>query len=201
MVTLLLLISSLGASPDAHLYGDIPSDVPTYSVYVNDAKQGVVALRVENDWYREDVVDLQPGQRATWYFETPWAPQEPRFAPRGNVTYQREIESLRKERLQKGWKEAGYIFRKGPNGTQRIYEPHLEYAQRSQAMAQAVEDRLNPPLPENTVAVTQTDTPKKPGIFTLYGPHIIILLIGLAALGAIIKFTLVDKNDGWESVE
>ncbi len=198
---LLLIITTITAIEDAHLYGYIPGDIPTFSVYLNGEKQGVVALKLGDDWYRENEVNLSPGQRPTWYFETPWAPQAPQLELRGTVVYQREIDSLRKQRLSKGWEENGYTFEKGPNGVQRIYKAHIQYAQRSRTMALAIEEQLNPPVSEGSLGIQSSEEVKKPGVISLFGPHIIILLVGLLLLAIIIKTTLIDSEAGWDPIE
>lgn len=183
----LLLASLIAQAADPGMYsGAVPADVPTWRIVYEDGNEYFVGLRLGNEWYAENVFDLSPGQQITVVLDEPWN-QDWTFntMARKISSPMRETEVLRKARLEKGWRQAGYELITSDEGVIKpVPQGATQQAQRARQMSAAVMAKLNPP-PDAAIDLPSDRAPA--GFFSRWGAQIAIAVVGLLLVAVILK--------------
>lgn len=187
MHTLSILLFLLGADLSLDpFYGQIPKNVPTFSIEVGNAEQQFVAFRSKEAWvnHRDELADWQGPQNIEIVVDSPWLPQPAGTVILSRTRYNPETSIRRKQRLEQGWKEAGYEF----YGGVPVRKEELDYAKRAAEASRRLEASLTPP--EETGSSDETvgsEQPAAPGLLQRRGAQAAIILAGLGLIAAVLR--------------
>jgi len=167
----------------AAFLGEIPKGVPTYAIQMG--KESIFgAIEIGKQFTDTNGFEaLGKMGQLTVIRDTPWAPDR-------NTTTKPEIElgpresfRARQDRLSDGWKASPYEIVESADGWRQIPKLERELADRAQAEADKVYDKLYPPVPEEAA----TAPPLEPGFLAQYGRHIAVLVAALLSLAVVLK--------------
>jgi len=195
------------AQADEALFGNIPSNVPTFRLTLQGEDYGVVALVVGGEYWMERGTDYPTGVRPNFVFDAPWALLPPQQAPliRSNYTLTLETPAQRRERLKNGWEEAGFTFVDTPKGQRAVQKSDIALAEKARASAAEVAARSNPENLDLAISrAVSEDTPLAAApvvpAWRAWVGHVIVGLVGLLLAAAIVKKLIMDDDGGWERV-
>jgi hypothetical protein len=187
-----ILLMSLSAWSPA-FYGPIDAQAPTYRVSLPDGGQAVIGFYAKGKF-----VDLSTltGTNVNYYVDAPWQylhtglPPNPKSLIRTSLSPSKESPSVRNQRLEQGWKTAGYVFVETPQGQHPVLKQEFELAQRAAAMARAVEAQATATpaaLPQAAAA-----PPPELGLWQQWGMHLVIAVVGLSLTALVIKTLVLE---------
>ncbi len=192
MLAYVALVAAAALSED--FFGDIPEDVPTFTVTLGRSGGTVKAALSTSGGYVSDPNDVPTAKEYYWVEpDTPWEASKKRKVHLGAADVRYEAPIARRERLKKGWQAAGFQFVKTPSGDRPIHSKEIAAAKRARDMAADIEAKYAQ-APELGASTAQPAGANKPGRARQWGWHIVVVVVGLALLAAVLKAMVLKKT-------
>jgi len=197
MLSSTLMVTLVFAAPVSELFwGEVPQEVPTYTVTFPDGETLPAGIRRGGEWLTDDSVLQRKAEWLEFVIDTPWTPQPPRNAFLNKLRERvREAPVLRRGRLEKGWEQAGYLFVQTPAGLRPVLKQELVYAERAAAMEEALDA-----APDGAAASQEDPLSLEgggegpPGLVRQWGGHVAVMVMGLILAGLVLKSLVFGES-------
>ncbi len=184
------MVILLAGTGDA-LYGNcefcVPADVNTYEVYERNTLVGCGGVRYkgEGDWLKDSTPRIEKlrahGSQVEVVYDRPWDPRAPEtITLTARYHFKLERRTARKARVEKGWRDAGFVL----EGGTYILQTELEKLRYALEKANQPTEDPPPPILKGSDVI---ESPPVPGLTRQFWLHGLILVGGLAVLGVLTK--------------
>ncbi len=195
MVSVLAYVALMAVAVlSEEFYGDIQEDVATFHVTLGRDEPIQAALR-SNREYLSDSYDFSTAKKQFEVVpDTPWkaSRSKTRKVLLSSTDVRIETSLMRRERLRRGWEEAGCQFVATPSGERPIRKKEIAAARRAREMAADLQAMYaeGPGLGASTTQHAEANTP---GFVRQWGMHIAVVVVALAMLAAVLKGLVLKK--------
>ncbi len=199
-MTLSLLLALLGAATqtDALFTNTPPANVPTFEVSMRGSEPFYAAVRIGGQWLMEHSKEIPQNQELEIVPDAPNYHHGSLRAHRMSVKLRYEAPAMRRSRLEQQWKSQGYDFLETSAGWQPVKIEEMELSNRAREMVQAAAQKKSATTSAQQAA--EGAAPENKGLGLLIVGRSVVLLVGVALIGLVVKATLRREKE-WTSLE